>query len=180
MRKCWNRQTGTFEVRVSMTCGFKSHLPHQKSAETIVSALFVCCFSGAARLRHPHIPGILFFPRERTGNPVRYEKGAPRQLAAGLLFLLFRPDQSLYRSTRLTSTSTILSSFSTVMHSKGPWQLNPPVPRLGQGRPLKLSVAPSVPPRMGVSAGSRPALRRAVRAFSMRWKWGWIFSIILK
>ena len=28
MRKCWNRQTGTFEVRVSMTCGFKSHLPH--------------------------------------------------------------------------------------------------------------------------------------------------------
>ena len=29
MRKCWNRQTGTFEVRVSMTCGFKSHLPHQ-------------------------------------------------------------------------------------------------------------------------------------------------------
>ena len=30
MRKCWNRQTGTFEVRVSMTCGFKSHLPHHK------------------------------------------------------------------------------------------------------------------------------------------------------
>ena len=29
-RKCWNRQTGTFEVRVSMTCGFKSHLPHQE------------------------------------------------------------------------------------------------------------------------------------------------------
>lgn len=28
MRKCWNRQTGTLEVRVSMTCGFKSHLPH--------------------------------------------------------------------------------------------------------------------------------------------------------
>ena len=31
MRKCWNRQTGTFEVRVSMTCGFKSHLPHQEN-----------------------------------------------------------------------------------------------------------------------------------------------------
>ena len=29
MRECWNRQTGTFEVRVSMTCGFKSHLSHQ-------------------------------------------------------------------------------------------------------------------------------------------------------
>ena len=33
MRKCWNRQTGTFEVRVSMTCGFKSHLPHQKEKD---------------------------------------------------------------------------------------------------------------------------------------------------
>ena len=30
MRKCWNRQTGTFEVRVSFSCGFKSHLPHHQ------------------------------------------------------------------------------------------------------------------------------------------------------
>ena len=29
MRSCWNRQTGTFEGRVSLTYGFKSHLPHQ-------------------------------------------------------------------------------------------------------------------------------------------------------
>ena len=35
MRKCWNRQTGTFEVRVSMTCGFKSHLPHQKEKDAL-------------------------------------------------------------------------------------------------------------------------------------------------
>ena len=28
-RQCWNRQTGTFEGRVSLTYGFKSHLPHQ-------------------------------------------------------------------------------------------------------------------------------------------------------
>ena len=43
MRKCWNRQTGTFEVRVSMTCGFKSHLPHQTRAHGInwFRALFV-------------------------------------------------------------------------------------------------------------------------------------------
>ena len=34
-RKCWNRQTGTFEVRVSMTCGFKSHLPHQKNRQVL-------------------------------------------------------------------------------------------------------------------------------------------------
>ena len=31
MRQCWNRQTGTFEGRVSLTYGFKSHLPHQTS-----------------------------------------------------------------------------------------------------------------------------------------------------
>ena len=28
-RQCWNRQTGTFEGRVSLTYGFKSRLPHQ-------------------------------------------------------------------------------------------------------------------------------------------------------
>ena len=28
-RQCWNWQTGTFEGRVSLTYGFKSHLPHQ-------------------------------------------------------------------------------------------------------------------------------------------------------
>ena len=37
MRECWNRQTGTFEVRVSLTCGFKSHLSHQISKPQIVS-----------------------------------------------------------------------------------------------------------------------------------------------
>lgn len=45
MRKCWNRQTGTFEVRVSMTCGFKSHLPHQlkerRNVYSCVLLLFV-------------------------------------------------------------------------------------------------------------------------------------------
>ena len=29
MRVCWNRQTGTFEGRVSSTYGFKSHHSHQ-------------------------------------------------------------------------------------------------------------------------------------------------------
>ena len=29
MRECWNWQTGTFEVRVSSTYGFKSRLAHQ-------------------------------------------------------------------------------------------------------------------------------------------------------
>ena len=46
MRKCWNRQTGTFEVRVSMTCGFKSHLPHQqKDAGMLVPASFLCKYT---------------------------------------------------------------------------------------------------------------------------------------
>ena len=40
MRKCWNRQTGTFEVRVSMTCGFKSHLPHQEKSTLWGAFLF--------------------------------------------------------------------------------------------------------------------------------------------
>ena len=49
MRKCWNRQTGTFEVRVSMTCGFKSHLPHQKRTPMAYPAM-----------------GVLFFPATQT------------------------------------------------------------------------------------------------------------------
>ena len=40
MRQCWNRQTGTFEVRVSTTCGFKSHLPHQCNAELLARRYF--------------------------------------------------------------------------------------------------------------------------------------------
>ena len=34
MRQCWNWQTGTFEGRVSLTYGFKSHLPHQSRTST--------------------------------------------------------------------------------------------------------------------------------------------------
>ena len=33
MRVCWNRQTGTFEGRVSLTYGFKSHHSHQKNGK---------------------------------------------------------------------------------------------------------------------------------------------------
>ena len=84
-----------------------------------------------------------------------------------------------YSSTMCSRISTIWSSFSTVAHSSGPWQLKPPVPRLGQGSPLKLSIAPSVPPRMGTLAGSSPTAAMALRAFSTRWKWGSIFSIML-
>ena len=77
-------------------------------------------------------------------------------------------------------TSVALSIRSAVMHSSTPWKLKPPVPRLGQGRPFQLRTAPSVPPRTGTSSGSSPAARMAARAASTRWKWGRIFSIMLR
>ncbi len=85
-----------------------------------------------------------------------------------------------YSSTMFSRTSVALSIRSTVVHSQTPWKLKPPVPRLGQGRPFQLRVAPSVPPRTGSSSGSRPAIRMALRAFSTRWKWGLIFSIMFR
>ena len=57
MRVCWNRQTGTFEGRVSMTYEFKSRHSHQRDAgpnSPLGSALF---FSFAAR------PQAAFFCR---------------------------------------------------------------------------------------------------------------------
>ena len=58
MRKCWNRQTGTFEVRVSMTCGFKSHLPHHKNdAKSLrFDVVFVLC----AHFCTHFVPGRIF------------------------------------------------------------------------------------------------------------------------
>ncbi len=40
MRVCWNRQTGTFEVRVSLTCGFKSHRSHHTCGEQVAHRRF--------------------------------------------------------------------------------------------------------------------------------------------
>ena len=51
-----------------------------------------------------------------------------------------------------------MSMRSTVVHSHTPWKLKPPVPRLGQGRPFQLRVAPSVPPRTGTSVGGQTGL----------------------
>ena len=42
MRECWNWQTGTFEVRVSTTYGFKSRLAHQKCGMTFWSSHIFC------------------------------------------------------------------------------------------------------------------------------------------
>ena len=52
MRECWNRQTGTFEVRVSLTCGFKSHLSHQTPFR--FWAVFFCAHNAkAVRISEP-------------------------------------------------------------------------------------------------------------------------------
>ena len=40
LRVCWNRQTGTFEGRVSMTYGFKSRHSHQKQGRQKTASLF--------------------------------------------------------------------------------------------------------------------------------------------
>ena len=40
MRECWNWQTGTFEVRVSLTYGFKSRFSHHMN-ETRFSNIFI-------------------------------------------------------------------------------------------------------------------------------------------
>ena len=42
MRECWNWQTGTFEVRVSTTYGFKSRLAHQRQAAAPKSRTSPC------------------------------------------------------------------------------------------------------------------------------------------
>ena len=68
MRKCWNRQTGTFEVRVSMTCGFKSHLPHQiKERQAVWFGAFFASYRTIDRslvfmLLKPHLIFYLIGP----------------------------------------------------------------------------------------------------------------------
>ena len=43
MRVCWNRQTGTFEGRVSLTYGFKSRHSHQsKNPVDLVGRVLLC------------------------------------------------------------------------------------------------------------------------------------------
>ena len=41
MRVCWNRQTGTFEGRVSLAYGFKSRHSHQKIDLAIAKSIFL-------------------------------------------------------------------------------------------------------------------------------------------
>ena len=74
MRKCWNRQTGTFEVRVSMTCGFKSHLPHQeKDAGMSIPASFFCASTHSGTRPCPR-----FDPPNRAKSACRVSRHAAK------------------------------------------------------------------------------------------------------
>lgn len=51
MRECWNWQTGTFEVRVSLTYGFKSRFSHHTCGEQFAHRRFLfLSFSPAFRV----------------------------------------------------------------------------------------------------------------------------------
>lgn len=77
------------------------------------------------------------------------------------------------------SIPVIASISSTAMYSNLPWKFLPPVQRFGQGRPIKDSLAPSVPPRMGTVTGVIPTFSIAFFARSTTYIHGWIFSRIL-
>ena len=65
-------------------------------------------------------------------------------------------------------------------YSNLPWKFMPPVKRLGQGRPMNESRAPSVPPRMGRTIGFTSASRIASSALSMSCGWGSTILRMLK
>ena len=53
MRACWNWQTGTFEGRVFMTCGFKSHCSHQKKAHRWCAFFNEICRCASSEMAAP-------------------------------------------------------------------------------------------------------------------------------
>ena len=73
MRVCWNRQTGTFEGRVSLTYGFKSHYSHQGSElKRLAAFLFIAVFTCYALLSiciaHGFSAIFIIKPREMLNN----------------------------------------------------------------------------------------------------------------
>ena len=74
MRVCWNRQTGTFEGRVSLTYGFKSHLPHQiRENDDGCSPLFFYIFYRRKRLWKNLFP-LKNFPKRNSANLTQSEE----------------------------------------------------------------------------------------------------------
>ena len=63
---CWNRQTGTFEVRVSMTCGFKSHRSHHTCGEQVARRRFSFSLPKCLRLTLVILFAELYFGMRYT------------------------------------------------------------------------------------------------------------------
>ena len=83
-RKCWNRQTGTFEVRVSMTCGFKSHLPRKKKPHGVSrhgGSLFPVTQTKQSPRHHHDAGGLCVYGRTKRIAGLNLRRGTPR--AAG-------------------------------------------------------------------------------------------------
>ena len=85
-RACWNWQTGTFEGRVFMTCGFKSHCSHQFYRMPNIWFIYLVCdfyfvrknfntFAGMAELADAHGSG----PCEGNFMQVQVLLPAPRR-----------------------------------------------------------------------------------------------------
>ena len=80
MRVCWNRQTGTFEGRVSSTYGFKSRHSHQTKKDFHLEVLFVllcesvlCVDETYSYATHPNKRGMhLLIDADTSLTPIDY------------------------------------------------------------------------------------------------------------
>src|SRR5690349_12282013 len=59
--------------------------------------------------------------------------------------------------TRLTNVSVDFSKPRRELNSNLPWKLLPPVNKFGVGSPRNVRLEPSVPPRIGLRYGFKPA-----------------------
>ena len=86
--------------------------------------------------------------------------------ACGLLVL-----NSYFCASNIRSC-VIFSIDSTQQYSYRPWKLWPPAHRFGHGMPIKESLAPSVPPRIGWICGSMSSFFIHVFTFSIKNRYG--------
>ena len=98
-----------------------------------------------------------------------YPTGPPRPGASKVSNLRHICRNAAYFSASFKSSSVTFSIYCTLANSKRLWPLPAPLQRLGQGRPWKDSLAPSVPPRIGLTTGSPPSSRMASEALYGKW-----------
>ena len=73
MRECWNWQTGTFEVRVSSTYGFKSRLAHQFKSGLIPRFLGFKPFFLFFDNRYHGIKAAKYTPKPHKKHKIQHE-----------------------------------------------------------------------------------------------------------